>query len=90
VCVKDDVDMVRELLKRVRLCSAMRLEFRDVQVRMGRTSIITVPALDRGKDWNSLFTMVNKCYELRAVFEALCNVENFAHDLEGYRMQDTG
>jgi hypothetical protein len=89
VCVKDDVEKVRELLKRVRYSSAMRIEFRDVQVRMGRTSIITVPALDFGKDWNSLFTFINKCYELRAVFEALRNLEKFAHDLKGCRVQDT-
>jgi hypothetical protein len=74
-------------ITRVHYSSDMRLEFRDVQVRMRRTSIIMVPALACRKDWNSLTTMVYKCYELRAVFEALFNVEKFAHDLKCYRIQ---
>jgi hypothetical protein len=66
----------------------MRLECREIQLRMGRTSITEIPGLDCGKDWNSLFTKVNKCYELRFVFETLRNMDKFKSALRGHHVQD--
>jgi hypothetical protein len=75
--IKQEIESVRSLLKIVRVSATMRHAFSQIQVRLGRTQKLEVPSLDVENRWNSMFTMINSCYKLRDVFEALWNSEEF-------------
>ena len=73
VLIKPEADKIRELLKSIRYSSTLRKAFHTTQVQLGCEPVRNVPALDCQKDWNSLYRMLKTCYELRSVFEAICN-----------------
>jgi hypothetical protein len=80
--------MVRELIKIVLATVIMREEFATIQMRLGRQYKQDVPNLDVESRWNSMFDTVNKCYELRDVFESLCNFDEFKNKLNDVRIND--
>jgi hypothetical protein len=80
--------MARDLLKQFRATVRMREEFATIQIRLGRQYKRDVPNLDVENLWNSMFDMVNKCYELRDVFESLCNLDEFKYRLNDVRLND--
>ena len=77
--VKIEVEKVRIMLKTVRNCVPMRQEFKQIQVRLGRPvkSIVEVPNLDVENRWNSMFTMIDKCFVQQDVFETFSNMDTF-------------
>jgi hypothetical protein len=66
----------------------MREDFSTIQIRLGRQYKRDVPNMDVENRWNSMFDMVNKCYELRDVFESLCNLDEFKNRLNYVRLND--
>jgi hypothetical protein len=82
--ITKEVSKVRTTLKVVRNCARMRLEFKKIQVRLGiaDAKIVDVPSLDVETRWNSLFLMIDACYEVKDVFQALCNMEEFQEKLQ--------
>src|SRR5690242_6192897 len=85
------------MLKAIRSSSAMREEFRILQIRFGRSVISEVPSLGVETRCNSMFLMIDGCYgrqllslhhhhmtvysELQEIFEALCNTTTFRQRL---------
>jgi hypothetical protein len=86
--IEAEVSMVRELLKIVRATVRMREEFEIIQIRLGRQYNLDVPNLEVQSLWNSMFDMVNNCYELRDVFESLFNTDEFNNRLNDDRLSD--
>jgi hypothetical protein len=86
--IKDEVGKVRELLKVVRATVRMREEFAMIQVRLGSRRKLDVPNLDVENRWNSMFEMVKNCYDLRHVFESLCNTDEFQNRLNDLKLSD--
>jgi hypothetical protein len=59
---KEEVSKLRAMLKTVRGCVPMRLEFKNVQVRLVRSKVVQDPNLDVETRWNSMFLMIDGCY----------------------------
>lgn len=79
-------EKVRSLLKVIRMNEAMRLEFKSMQVKLGRKNKVDLPSLDVKNRWNSMVDMVNSCYELRDVFESLWNEKQFKEELSTHTL----
>jgi hypothetical protein len=59
-----------------------------IQVRLGSRRKLDVPNLDVENRWNSMFEMVKNCYDLRHVFESLCNTDEFQNILNDLKLSD--
>ena len=66
--MKDELMKLRSLLKTIRASTAMRLDFNNAQVRLGKTSICEVPNLDADTRWNSTFIMIDKCFGTKSSY----------------------
>ena len=67
----------------------MRIVFGEIQIRLGRIVKQKFPGLDVDTIWNSMFDIINKCFQLRDVFEALCNMEEFKERLQPNQLSNT-
>lgn len=81
--MQEEVAKLRTILQIVHNSEPMQAMFKDVQTRLGRApeEIVDVPQLDNSAQWNSTFGMIESCYNVRNVFEDLCNANEFKHRL---------
>jgi hypothetical protein len=78
--IKKEVEMLREILNSIRGSTAMRQKFSQLAVVLGISkSRLEVPNLDVETRWNSTYTMIENCFKFKAVFQAMCNTDDF-HD----------
>ena len=87
--VKPVVEKIRSLLKMIRVSGALRTAFRDVQVLLGKSTIVDVPGPDVDTRWNSMFEMVDSCFTVRDALESLCNRQEFTASLSGMQLSQT-
>jgi hypothetical protein len=80
--VKGTVSKLRDILKMVRNTALMRAAFKQVQIMLGMEHHKDVPGLDVDNRWNSMFIMIDGCFQLANVFEALANKPEFSDKLE--------
>ncbi len=74
---------VRSLLKSFRLSQINRDLFKEAQKHLNKPTITEVPNLDVETRWNSMFHMVSKSYQLRDVFESICNDDRASDAIRG-------
>jgi hypothetical protein len=72
------VNNVREMLKVVRVTPMLGQQFRTAQIEMGLSTTKEVPNLDVENRWNSMFMMLESCFQTKDIFEALCKMPIFS------------
>lgn len=77
---------LRTILKSIRMSQNLREKFRKTQVLLGNDNCKEVPSLDVETRWSSTFVMVKHSYELRDVFEAMCNDVDVLQSLGGRKI----
>lgn len=79
--VQQLVAKLKEILKAIRNTLLMRHKFKEAQALLGKTTMKEVPSLDVDTRWNSIFIMIDVCFELRSVFVAMANQPEFSGKL---------
>jgi hypothetical protein len=69
------MEAVRDLQKASSFSGAAQEEFANIQVRLGFQKKLNLQILDVENRWNSMFDLVDSCYQLNDMFEAICNLE---------------
>ena len=85
--VQSEVTKIRSMLKAIRISSARRKKYGDIQILLGYQTKKEVPNLDVETRWNSMFKMIDDCYDMRQVFTALCACDDFP-DLKALTLSD--
>ena len=86
--LKGQVSKLRELVKAARNSRALRNEFKNMQVKLGWTSIQELLSLDVPTKWNPTFEMIERCWKALDVLNSLYNLPQSSKKLKGFLLTD--
>jgi len=82
------IQLLRNLLSGIRVSQHNRSLFKDAQKHLDHSKIRDVPTNDIENRWSSTFKMVQKAYDLKWVFEIVCNDERATDAIRGKNLKD--
>lgn len=80
--------ILREILKWIRFSGRLREKFREIQISKGRKEIYQLPSLDVSNRWNSSYVLIQKCYDLKDIFNALTTSENNENKIDDEQWEE--
>lgn len=86
--LKGTMRELRSILHGLRVSQHDRALFKEAQKNLRLSSIRDVPGLDIENRWSSTFRMINKSYELKAVFESLSNDDRVTDAIKGKNLSE--
>jgi hypothetical protein len=87
--LKEVTAKLRQLLKVIRSSPASIAKFKNLQISLENETIYEVPSLDVETRWNSTYSMVIKCYRLKAVFDSMCDTASVGDMLKIMKLSAT-